>query len=159
MMITSFAPIVNSETKILILGTIPGITSLAKQEYYGHPRNHFWTILFRLLDTMPIPDAFEEKVKTLQNHKIGLWDVLKNCKRQGSLDIHIKKPVENDFEGLLKQCPSINKIVFNGKESHRYFFKKFGQIQGITYFVMPSTSPANTMPLEKKFEIWAQFLA
>jgi hypoxanthine-DNA glycosylase len=159
MMITSFAPIVNSETKILILGTIPGITSLAKQEYYGHPRNHFWTILFRLLDTMPIPDAFEEKVKTLQNHKIGLWDVLKNCKRQGSLDIHIKKPVENDFEGLLKQCPSINRIVFNGKESHRYFFKKFGQIQGITYFVMPSTSPANTMPLEKKFEIWAQFLA
>ncbi len=159
MMITSFAPIINSETKILILGTIPGITSLAKQEYYGHPRNHFWTILFRLLDTMPIPDAFEEKVKTLQNHKIGLWDVLKNCKRQGSLDIHIKKPVENDFEGLLKQCPSINKIVFNGKESHRYFFKKFGQIQGITYFVLPSTSPANTMPLEKKFEIWAQFLA
>ncbi len=159
MMITSFAPIVNSETKILILGTIPGITSLAKQEYYGHPRNHFWTILFQLLDTMPIPDAFEEKVKTLQNHKIGLWDVLKNCKRQGSLDIHIKKPVENDFEGLLKQYPSINKIVFNGKESHRYFFKKFGQIQGITYFVMPSTSPANTMPLEKKFEIWAQLLA
>ena len=159
MMITSFAPIVNSETKILILGTIPGITSLAKQEYYGHPRNHFWTILFRLLDTMPIPDAFEEKVKTLQNHKIGLWDVLKNCKRQGSLDIHIKKPVENDFEGLLKQYPSINKIVFNGKESHRYFFKKFGQIQGITYFVMPSTSPANTMPLENKFEICAQLLA
>ena len=159
MMITSFAPIVNSETKILILGTIPGITSLAKQEYYGHPRNHFWTILFQLLDTMPIPDVFEEKVKTLQNHKIGLWDVLKNCKRQGSLDIHIKKPVENDFEGLLKKFPSINKIVFNGKESHRYFFKKFGQIQGITYFVMPSTSPANTMPLEKKFEIWAQFLS
>ena len=157
-MINSFAPIVNSETKILILGTIPGVASLAKQEYYGHPRNHFWSILFELLNTMPVSNVFEDKVKTLQNHKIGLWDVLKNCQRHGSLDIHIKKPLENDFEGLLKQFPNINKIVFNGKESHRYFFKKFGQIQGITYYTMPSTSPANTMSLEKKIEIWAQFL-
>ena len=157
-MINSFAPIVNSETKILILGTIPGVASLAKQKYYGHPRNHFWSILFELLNTMPVSNVFEDKVKTLQNHKIGLWDVLKNCQRHGSLDIHIKKPLENDFEGLLKQFPNINKIVFNGKESHRYFFKKFGQIQGITYYTMPSTSPANTMSLEKKIEIWAQFL-
>lgn len=156
-MITSFTPIVNSETKILILGTIPGVASLAKQEYYGHPRNHFWTILFKLLNTTPVSNVFEEKVKTLQNHKIGLWDVLKNCQRQGSLDIHIKKTLENDFEGLLKQFPNINKIVFNGKESHRYFYKKFGQIQGITYYIMPSTSPANTMSLEKKIEIWTQF--
>lgn len=157
-MINSFAPIVNSETKILILGTIPGVASLAKQEYYGHPRNYFWTILFQLLNITPVPDVFEEKVKTLQNQNIGLWDVLKNCQRQGSLDIHIKKPLENDFEGLLKQFPSINKIVFNGKESHKYFFKKFGQIQGIIYYVMPSTSPANTMSLDKKIELWAQFL-
>jgi hypoxanthine-DNA glycosylase len=158
-MITSFAPIVNSETKILILGTIPGVASLAKQEYYGHPRNHFWTILFQLLNTTPVPGVFEEKVKTLQNHKIGLWDVLKNCQRQGSLDIHIKNPLVNDFEGLLKQFPTINKIVFNGKESHKYFFKKFGQIQGITYYVMPSTSPANTMSFEKKLEIWTCLFA
>lgn len=158
-MITCFAPIVNSETKILILGTIPGVASLAKQEYYGHPRNYFWPILFQLLNTTPVPDVFEEKVKTLQNHKIGLWDVLKNCQRQGSLDIHIKKPLENDFEGLLKQFPNINKIVFNGKESHKYFFKKFGQIQGITYYVMPSTSPANTMSFEKKLGIWTCLFA
>ena len=72
--------------------------------------------------------------------------------------IHIKIPLVNDFKGLLKHFPSINKIVFNGKESHKYFFKKFGQIQGITYFVMPSTSPANTMSFEKKIEIWALFL-
>ena len=86
-MINYFAPIVNSETKILILGTIPGVASLAKQEYYGHPRNHFWSILFELLNTMTVSNVFEEKVKTLQNHKIGLWDVLKNCQRHGSLDI------------------------------------------------------------------------
>lgn len=158
-MINSFAPIVNDETEILILGTIPGLASLAKQEYYGHPRNHFWPILFQILDTMTVPDVFEEKVKILQNNKIGLWDVLKNYDRQGSLDIHIKNPSTNDFEGLLKQFPSINQIVFNGKESYKYFFKKFGQIQGITYYMMPSTSPANTMSLEKKIEIWTQFLA
>lgn len=156
-MITSFPPIIDSETEILILGTMPGMTSLIKQEYYGHNRNHFWKIMYSLFDTLPVSEIFAEKVKILQKNKIGLWDVLQNCERKGSLDIHIKNQVENNFESLLKAHPSIKKIVFNGKESHRYFLKKFGQIQGITYFVMPSTSPANTMSFENKLKIWSEF--
>ena len=157
-MIQSFPPFVNNATEILILGTMPGITSLEKQEYYAHPRNHFWKIIYTLFNNLPIAENFEEKIRLLQKHKIGLWDVLENCERKGSLDIHIKNHKENDFEMLFENFSGINKIVFNGKESHKYFFKKFGQIKGITYYVMPSTSPANTMSFEKKLEIWSTIL-
>jgi hypoxanthine-DNA glycosylase len=134
---------------------MPGIASLTKQEYYGNPRNHFWRIMYTLFDTLPVSDSFEEKIQLLQKNKIGLWDVLENCERKGSLDIHIKNHKENDFEMLFKQYPTIHTIVFNGKESHKYFIKKFGQIEGITYYVMPSTSPANTMSFENKLKIWS----
>ena len=89
-MIQSFPPFVNSQTEILILGTMPGIASLEKQEYYAHKRNHFWRIMYTLLDNLPIAEIFEEKIQMLQTNKIGLWDVLENCERKGSLDIHIK---------------------------------------------------------------------
>ncbi|WP_269684513.1 DNA-deoxyinosine glycosylase [Flavobacterium lacustre] len=154
-MINSFPAFVDSNTKILILGTMPGIASLTKQEYYGNPRNHFWRIMYTLFDTLPVSDSFEEKIQLLQKNKIGLWDVLENCERKGSLDIHIKNHKENDFGMLFKQYPAIHTIVFNGKESHKYFIKKFGQIEGITYYVMPSTSPANTMSFENKLKIWS----
>jgi hypoxanthine-DNA glycosylase len=154
-MINSFPAFVDSNTKFLILGTMPGIASLTKQEYYGNPRNHFWRIMYTLFDTLPVSDNFEEKIQLLQKNKIGLWDVLENCERKGSLDIHIKNHKENDFEMLSKQYPAIHTIVFNGKESHKYFIKKFGQIEGITYYVMPSTSPANTMSFENKLKIWS----
>lgn len=155
MTVHSFPYFVNSNTEILILGTMPGLISLAKQEYYANPRNHFWKIMFTLFDAMPIYEVFEEKVQFLLSNKIGLWDVLRNCKRKGSLDIHIKNQNENDFETLFNEFPNITKIIFNGKESHKYFLKKFGQIEGITYFVMPSTSPANTMSFDNKLKIWS----
>lgn len=154
-MIQSFPPFVNSETKILILGTMPGIASLEKQEYYAHKRNHFWKIMYTLLDNLTISEIFEEKIQLLQANNIGLWDVLENCERKGSLDIHIRNQKENNFETLFKEFPGITKIIFNGKESHKYFLKKFGQIKGITYYVMPSTSPANTMTFENKLKIWS----
>lgn len=154
-MIQSFQPYVDSQTEILILGTMPGIASLEKQEYYAHKRNHFWRILYTILNAMPISEIFEEKIQVLQANKIGLWDVLENCERQGSLDIHIKNQKENDFESLFRLFPNIKTIVFNGKESHKYFCKKFGQIEGITYHVMPSTSPANTMSFENKMKLWS----
>jgi len=155
MKINSFPYFIDSETKVLILGTMPGTMSLEKQEYYAHPRNHFWKILYTIFDALPIDVGFEEKKRFLKSHKIGLWDVLENCERKGSLDIHIKNHKENDFEVLLKEFPGITKIIFNGKQSHAFFHKRFGQIKGITYFVMPSTSPANTMSFENKLKIWS----
>jgi hypoxanthine-DNA glycosylase len=154
MAIYSFPYFIDSNTEILILGTIPGVMSLEKKEYYAHPRNHFWKIFYTIFDALPIPENFMKKVELLQSNKIGLWDVLENCERKGSLDIHIKNHKENDFMTLFEKFPNISKIIFNGKQSHAFFIKKYGQIEGITYSVMPSTSPANTMSFENKLKIW-----
>jgi hypoxanthine-DNA glycosylase len=154
-MITSFPYIINSKTEILILGTMPGIASLEKQEYYGNTRNHFWNIIYTLFSKIPVSDIFEEKIKLLEANKLGLWDVLENCERKGSLDVSIKNPKENDFDALFNEYRGIKKIIFNGKESQRFFVRRFGQIEGITYYVMPSTSPTNTMSFENKLKIWS----
>ena len=154
-MIHSFSPIVSSQTKLLILGTIPGILSLQQQEYYGNARNQFWKIMQEILVNSDILPDYQSKIQLLQHHHIGLWDVVAACEREGSLDLNIKKPIVNDFNSFLKQYPTITTIVFNGKASYSLFFKKFGQIKGITYYVMPSTSPANTMSFDNKLKIWS----
>ena len=153
-MIASFAPFVNAETETLILGTMPGAMSLLKQEYYAHKQNQFWKIMFTVFSNGVIPEAFIKRVAFVQQNKIGLWDVLAHCERKGSLDIHIKNHTENNIPALLQEFPKIKKILFNGKESHRYFMKKFGNIDGIIFHVMPSTSPANTIKFEEKLRLW-----
>ena len=152
--INSFPPVVDQNTEVLILGTMPGAMSLEKQEYYGYPRNQFWKIMYTLFAELPVADEFETKIALLQRNNIGLWDVLEACERKGSLDINIKNQTENDIRGLLHKHPKIRKILFNGKESFRFFVKKFGEPMDIEHHVMPSTSPANTTSFDKKLEAW-----
>ncbi len=157
-MLTSFPPIVDTETEILILGTMPGAMSLQKQEYYAYKQNQFWKIMFTVFADGKVPEMFTERVALLTQNQIGLWDVLANCERQGSLDIHIKNQTENEIPALLQEFPRIKKILFNGKESHRYFMKKFEHIDGIEFHVLPSTSPANTVKFEFKHNAWHEAL-
>lgn len=159
MKIASFAPFVNDHAQILILGTMPGAMSLAKYEYYAHKQNAFWKIMYTVFADGQIPDAFADKITFLQKNQIALWDVLAHCERKGSLDSAIRNQVENDILGLLSEYPKIKKILFNGKESHRFFIKKFGEVAGITYRVMPSTSPAYTLQFEEKLKIWRDALS
>lgn len=157
-MICSFPPIVNGNAEILILGTMPGAMSLARQEYYAHRQNHFWKIIFSLFSALPVPENFADKINLLHQNKIALWDVLAYCEREGSLDSNIKNHVENDILGLLKSHPKIRTIVFNGQQSHKFFMKKFGQIDGIDFYIMPSTSPAHTIKFEEKLQAWSRIM-
>ncbi|HEX8576760.1 MAG TPA: DNA-deoxyinosine glycosylase [Flavobacterium sp.] len=155
-MIESFLPIITTDTKILILGTMPGQISLNRQEYYGNKNNHFWRIMFSVFNEHNAINDYDAKIQLLQDNNIGLWDTLQHCERQGSLDIHIKNHQVNNFDHLFTQFPNIKKVLFNGKDSHKFFFKQYGQIEGIRYFIMPSTSPANTMTFEKKLAFWKE---
>lgn len=157
-MISSFPPFADGNSQLLILGTMPGAMSLAKQEYYAHKQNHFWRIMFSLFSDLPVPETFEDRIKLLQRNNIALWDVLKHCEREGSLDSNIKNQVENNILGLLESHPKIKTIVFNGQQSHKFFIKKFGLLDGIELIVMPSTSPAHTMKFEDKLKFWSQIL-
>lgn len=137
---------------------MPGIASLQQQQYYGHPRNHFWKIIAHLYNSNEIPTDYEDRKNILLQNNIALWDVLEFCEREGSLDIAIKNPKPNAILNLLAEQPSISRIIFNGKESHKLFMKYFGILENITYRIVPSTSPANTMKFETKFENWSQAL-
>lgn len=159
MTITSFAPIVDSRTKILILGSIPGVKSLEKVEYYGNKHNQFWKIICTLFNSTVVPNDYKNKVDFLLQNRIGLWDVVRNCERKGSLDIAIKNQEINDFDTFFNEHPKITTLLFNGKTAYQFFYKKYGQIKGITYYVMPSTSPANTIPFENKLNEWSLVLS
>jgi len=153
-MIQSFLPIIPKEPTVLILGTMPGVASLQQQQYYGHPRNHFWKIIAHLYDSEVLPENYEDRKALLISNNIALWDVLQFCEREGSLDTHIKNPIPNQLVELLQENQSITKIIFNGKESYRLFVKYFGQIPDMNLQIVPSTSPANTMKFELKLDLW-----
>lgn len=158
-MISSFEPIIDKNSKILILGTMPGVMSLQKQEYYGYERNAFWKIIFELFG-QELQNDYSKKKEFLIRHNIALWDVLKNCDREGSSDSNIKNSVPNDFQGLLKKYPNILEIYFNGQPAEKLFrrlvFKKLAL--NIPLYSLPSTSPANTTRFEQKLEQWKYIL-
>jgi hypoxanthine-DNA glycosylase len=151
-------PVVDDETKVLIVGSMPGKQSLEKQQYYGNPRNHFWPIIGQLFD-VAIPNNYEQKIALLRSKKIGLWDSIQSCERQGSLDATIKNEIPNDFEDLFQRFPQIQLVLFNGGKSFEVFKKHLGLsiLMGREFKKMPSTSPIpgkNIKSFEEKVDTW-----
>ena len=154
MKIHSFPPISNKNSGILILGTMPGVRSLALQQYYGHKGNSFWKIIFRLFNENHT-DIYEEKVNILLNHKIALWDVLQHCEREGSADSAIKKEYSNNFTSFFNEHNQIKHVFFNGQKAKNLYFKYVDIDPTRGHHILPSTSPANTWAtFEKKLMNW-----
>ena len=152
----SFPPVIYSNTKILILGSLPGKKSLDLKQYYGHDRNRIWKILSYLTNN-DIPIAYQQKVELLHKNKIGLWDVAHSARREGSLDSNIKDESPNDIEKLLDNYSSIRVIGFNGKKSEKMFYKYFNEKPNIKYLYLPSSSPANmAISFEDICNIWSE---
>ena len=154
----SFDPVVTPASRILILGTMPGVASLRKQEYYGFPHNAFWRIIAALTDHDTVPDVYEERLEMIRRGGMALWDVCHSCRRVGSLDSNILDEVPNDIVGLLDSHPSIQTVVFNGTPAHRLFKRHIGLkiLEGRKVLVMPSTSPANaSWSYERKLAAWS----
>ncbi|MCI1348943.1 MAG: DNA-deoxyinosine glycosylase [Prevotella sp.] len=147
--VVSFPPIVDKQSKILILGTAPGRTSLKTSEYYAKPGNIFWEIIRQLFNNGKPFSSYSEKKSCLRNHHIALWDTLKNCKRVNSTDPGTKDQEKNDIDVFLKRNPSIKKIIFNGKQPA----KNYKPI--LKYTIALSTSPANRKySEEERIESW-----
>ncbi|MDP1747757.1 MAG: DNA-deoxyinosine glycosylase [Bacteroidota bacterium] len=151
MQIFSFPPISNADSKILILGTMPGNDSLKMNQYYAHPRNAFWKIMFAIFD-QPFSNDYSVKKELLLNNQIALWDVLKVCERKGSLDVNIIEEETNNFKDFFEKHAHINHIFFNGQQSSNYFLKN--QQAAIPSIKLPSTSPAHTMSFKEKLTAW-----
>lgn len=150
----SFSPISASNSKMLILGTMPGTKSLELNQYYGHNQNNFWKFIFKIFEEEFSTDYETRKALLLKN-KIALWDVLQYCDRVGSLDSAIKNEIANDFETFLKEHSNIKTILFNGQKAAA-FFKKYVSLQkDYQLITLPSTSPANASKnFQSKFDEW-----
>lgn len=156
--IASFAPVAAPDARVLILGTMPSVESLRQSFYYAHPRNAFWPMLARILSE-PEPVSVEEKKALLLHHRIALWDVAQSCVRPGSLDSAIRDALPNDVPGLLKRCPEIKVILFNGATAQSLYRKLIGDVPaGLRSVRMPSTSPAYTLKFEAKRAAWQKEL-
>ncbi|MDR3339410.1 MAG: DNA-deoxyinosine glycosylase [Candidatus Symbiothrix sp.] len=138
----SFAPVYDAETQMLILGTLPGAKSLAYNEYYGDPRNRFWRIIAEITGHK-LPENYTEKTQMLLENKIGLWDVVREANREGSLDSAIKNEEPNDLNSLILSLKNLKAIAFNGKKAAQFYDKYFKRVDGIRYLLLPSSSPAN----------------
>jgi TDG/mug DNA glycosylase family protein len=141
--LTGLPPVIGESPKVLVLGSFPSVMSLEKKEYYGNPRNRFWHLMEALLR---IPAALPYHVRTvrLKEKRIALWDVTKECEREGSDDAAIKNEAMNDIPGFLRDHPSVSVIILNGKRAGHIFHKEYPDgIPGIMIFTLPSTSPAN----------------
>lgn len=138
--IIGFEPIVHGNDTVLILGSMPSVESLRQNMYYANKTNRFWKMLTRLYQKPS--DTPEEKLALLEYAHIALWDICHSCIRQSSADSKIHDVVANDIESLLKENPSIQKIICNGKTSYQNLCRFFPQLIEITN-VCPSTSAAN----------------
>lgn len=154
--IYSFPPVFDAHARALILGTMPSEASLRQGFYYAHPRNCFWPMISELLDE-GLPQDSERKRALLIRHRLALWDVAHSCIRPGSLDSAIREPRANDVEGLLRICPEVSVILFNGGTAMRLCGRLLPGLKGtVRQVLMPSTSPAYTLPYERKRARWAE---
>lgn len=155
--LTALPPILRGDTRVLILGSFPGVASLQAQQYYAHPRNRFWPIMGMLLG-QPLPEmAYGERTRCLLEHGIGLWDVYASCVRPGSLDSAIRDAVPNDLASLPARAPALRLVIHNGGESARRMREV--EALGLPAVRLPSTSPANArLGLEAKLLLWREAL-
>lgn len=154
MKIRSFPSLSNPAAEVLLLGTMPGAMSLALNEYYGHPRNHFWKLLAAIFNE-PLPTDYQVKKEMLLRNNIAVWDVLQACERQGSLDSAIMKEVPNNFTAFLDEHPNVKLIAFNGQKAAAFFKKHVGFKGQYDFLILPSTSPANAgKSFEQKLKEW-----
>ena len=155
-------PLVSVDTRALIVGTLPGAASLACREYYAGARNAFWRLLSDILDMREM-GSYAERVRSLCASQLGLWDVFAAAARPGSLDraLSADSAIPNDFRGLFKLYPQVERIYFNGTAS-RKFFDRIGALRHPEVrsqrelVVLPSSSGACAMPYADKRAKWEQ---
>lgn len=156
-MLKGFDPIIAKQPRVMILGSMPSVTSLDKQEYYGYKHNRFWKILHAYF-AMPI-DTYEQKKEIILSHHMILWDVIGECEREGSLDTAIRNEKVNPIDALLDAYPEIAIIICNGRKSYELYQKHFAHLNKQVIY-LPSTSNANrTIKEEELFKKWMQVLA
>lgn len=147
-----FPAVLDENTEILILGSLPGDVSIRKHQYYGHPGNDFWRLVGSIIGEDLQGMSYQNRLETLIRNKIGLWDVFKAGKREGSEDAKIKDEEVNQFSMLKDRAPNLKLVLFNGKKSGEY--EPVLRAMGYKTKVLPSSSGANRRFLKNRRLEW-----
>lgn len=149
-LLTGLPPRIAADCHVLVLGSMPGGASLRAGEYYAHPRNRFWPVMARLCGfDAALP--YEARLLALQRGGVGLWDVIGQCRRAGSLDTAIVRgsEVPNPIAAQVRDSPALRAIALNGAKAadafRRHVLPRIGPEDRarLAILPMPSTSPAN----------------
>jgi TDG/mug DNA glycosylase family protein len=139
---------------VLVLGTLPGEESLRRIEYYAHPRNLFWPIIFGLFGETAAP-VYEDRLAFVMARRIALWDVCAMAERRASLDSEIRREAPNPIHELLEANSGIATVAFNGGSARRLYDRHFARRPGTAYLHLPSTSPAHAaLGFNEKLARW-----
>ncbi|MFD1036336.1 DNA-deoxyinosine glycosylase [Sphingomonas hankookensis] len=148
---TSFPPVVDTSTRVLILGSLPGDASLAAGRYYAHPQNQFWRLLSPVVGVdLPTLD-YSTRLEALQAAGIGLWDVVASATRPGSSDAAIRDATANDVATLIASLPVLRVVAFNGGTAWK---AGRGLVRGVEMLALPSSSPLHTVGVAAKQPAW-----
>lgn len=148
-------PIADPDSRLLILGNMPSVMSLAAAEYYGNPRNAFWRIAGALFG-FEVDEPYPRRVEALRRNGVAVWDVLHSCRRPGSLDSAVDPAsmVANDFAAFFAAHPAIERVYFNGAAAQHNYARLVCIDADVSYLRLPSTSPAQTMSYTDKLAAW-----
>jgi hypoxanthine-DNA glycosylase len=145
-------PVLSRDVRVLILGSFPGVASLAASQYYAHPRNHFWPLLAAVTG-VPLPSLpYRRRLAELRASGIGLWDAIVACRRQGSLDGAIRDATRGEAALVRRAAPALALVCFNGQTAAKAL--PMWRDAGYSTLVLPSSSPAYTRPFAEKLAAW-----
>lgn len=156
----SFPSVAAAGARLLVLGSLPGDRSLAERRYYAHPQNQFWRLMSTVVGRdLPALD-YADRLSTLTQAHVALWDVVAHARRPGSGDAAIADPHANDLVALIATLPDLRAIAFNGAAAHRHGRPALGKhADRLAIVVLPSSSPLHTVGLAAKRPAWAALRA
>lgn len=149
-----FPPVTRPDTRVLLLGSLPGAASLAAARYYAHPRNQFWRLTGAVIGRGVDRLSYEARLDALLDAGIGLWDTVAAATREGSLDADIRLHAASDLAGLAASLPALGAIGFNGGTAARVGRRQLPDSPPFALLDLPSSSPAYTLPFEEKKRRW-----
>ena len=142
------------DTRVLILGSLPGEASLAAARYYAHPQNRFWRLVGAVIDQDLAQLEYDARLEALLSARIGLWDTVASARRAGSLDAALRAVERNALGELVTTLPALRAIGFNGATAARIGRRALGRTP-LALIDLPSSSPAHArMTLEEKAQRW-----
>lgn len=150
----SFAPIVDADVRLMVLGSLPGDISLAAGRYYANPRNHFWALIGSVIEKDLVALDYQARLDALLEAHVGLWDTVEAAERSGSLDTNIRTHQPNQLAELAASLPRLAAFGFNGGKAAAIGTRQLAGVDRIELVALPSSSPAFTLPLASKLERW-----